>query len=88
MLQKEWRTFLASEGPGYFEICVLEPELATHLRATTATVFIDRIYVKKVLSKHNVSVADLLSIQQTIPHTRTGASGNDSCSRARQSWVT
>jgi hypothetical protein len=66
MLEQDWRTYLASEEPGYFQICLLDPELSAHLRANTLAVLIDRTYVEKIFQKHNIAVEDLPFIQMAI----------------------
>ncbi len=66
MLEVDWRLYLASDQPGYFEICALDPELAAHLSASTMAVFIDRPYANKILKKHNFLVEQLSSMKMTI----------------------
>ena len=66
MLERDWRTYLASEEPGYFQICLLEPELAAHLHARTFAVLIDRTYVDKLFQKHNIALEHLPLIQMAI----------------------
>jgi hypothetical protein len=66
MLEQDWRTYLASEEPGYLQTCLLDPELAAHLRANTLDVLIDRRYVEKIFQKHNIAVEDLPFIQMAI----------------------
>ena len=66
MLEQDWRTYLASEEPGYFQICLLEPELAAHLHARTFAVLIDRTYVDKLFQKHNIALEHLPLIQMAI----------------------
>ena len=66
MLEQDWRTYLDSEEPGYFQICLLDPELSAHLRANTLAVLIDRTYVEKIFQKHNIAVEDLPFIQMAI----------------------
>jgi len=66
MLEQDWLTYLASEEPGYFQICLLDPELAAHLRARTLAVHVDRAYIDKLFQKHNIAREDLPLIQMTI----------------------
>ena len=66
MLEQDWLTYLASEEPGYFQICLLDPELAAHLRARTLAVHIDRAYIDKLFQKHNIAREDLPLIQMAI----------------------
>ena len=66
MLEQDWRTYLASDEPGYFQICLLDPELAAHLGANTLAVLIDRTYVEKIFKKHNIVMEHLPFIQMAI----------------------
>ena len=66
MFEQDWRTYLANEEPGYFQICLLEPELAAHLHARTFAVLIDRTYVDKLFQKHNIALEHLPLIQKAI----------------------
>ena len=66
MVEQDWRTYLASEEPVYFQICLLEPELAAHLHARTFAVLIDRTYVDKLFQKHNIALEHLPLIQKAI----------------------
>jgi hypothetical protein len=65
-LEQEWRTYLARKEPGYFQICLLDPELAAHLGARTLAVFIDRAYVDKLFQKHHISIEHLPLIRLAI----------------------
>lgn len=66
MLKEQWLADRTNDQPRYFEVCTLAPELVAHLGATTATVFISRAYLDKILKKHNISLGDLPIIKMAI----------------------